>query len=220
MTFTYFPYKPIEIDDGLSIEILNTDLFQSFIREMLSGFETGCEQAVIYEEDKQVAFNSGLVITDLFRFDVNDKKLLTRLTQDIVKRMNIDADFMNRFDNISSQFIQLIKEFTLDEPMEIDYNDVKVEDYVKLFSPRISTVFDGISASLTAFLQFSARFKLYKFIAVVGLNDLLGEDETQEIKRQARACSIPLLLIDHFRHAHKRGEKVLTISEGFDEDIL
>lgn len=222
---------PFQNDIVLSEEYItvfqlnNKKLFNKVANSLyaLSLGQQGEENLVLIDEEKISSFEDEvLFLSDLWHFDYNSKRIITKLLNYIENNYRLDTEFMENFQQ-QVQFIQNgVRDIVEELPFEIEMKAiVTLQDILKMLGVKIAK-FDGytlIERGLTI-IEIVEYFRLYSVIIFCNIKNYLEEYELRELYNQALHCKIKIVMLE-FGMVHDliENEKIWYIDEDYEEFI-
>ena len=150
---------------------------------------------VFSADDKIVpAAKYGAMISDLFHFDLNDKKLLTLL----YKRLENIAfsEKISLFYELTSKSVGFLEEVSFTVPFTLEYNEPQPSDYFKMSGLKFAKVYDTLEEKIACYINVLIELKQCEFIVFVNLKSVLSDEKLEQIYAHCRSEQVGLLLIE------------------------
>ncbi len=158
----------------------------------------------------------GAMITDLFHFDLNDKKLLTLL----YKRLEnvILGDKLLFFNDLTAKTVTLLEEASFSVPFALEYGEPQPSDYLKASGLKFAKVYDTFEEKLVCYINALIDLKKCEFFVFVNLKCVLSDEKLEQIYAYCRSEQVGLLLIENGRRRNLLScEKAVIITEDLCE---
>ena len=205
-------------DDYVQLLIVeNPTEFYKMVSDLDGQFD-GQEGQFAFSIDGQIvpASKYGTMISDLFHFDLNDKKLLNLL----YKRLESVAfgDNLIQFNALTAKVVELLEELSFTVPFALEYDEPQPSDYLKASGLKFAKVYDTLEEKLVCYINASIELKGCEFFIFVNLKSVLSDEKLEQIYAHCRAEQVGLLLIeDGKRRPLLPSEKALIITEDLCE---
>ena len=184
----------------------------------LDGQFDGREGTFVFSTGGQIvpAIKYGAMISDLFHFDLNDKKLLTLL----YKRLESVAfgDKIAFFNDLTAKTVAVLEEFFVFVPFTLEYDELQPSDYLKASGVKFAKVYETLEEKLVCYINALIELKQCEFFVFVNLKSVLSDEKIEQIYAHCRAEQVGLLLIeDGKRRKLLPCEKAVIITEDLCE---
>lgn len=182
--------------------------------------QPGEEDILMTEEDKEIDFEEILFLTDLWHFDCNSKKILTKLFSFIEANYKVDAELMQAFQQ-HLQWIQGgIRESLEELPFNVEMKAmVTLQDVLKMLGVKLARL-EGYSLieKILTIIDIVEQFNLYPAIILCNIKAYLEKNELEELYKHAICCKIKLMIIEYgVPQEELINEKVWYIDEDYEE---
>ena len=197
--------------------IENPTEFYNMVADLDGQFE-GQEGVFVFSQDGQIVSASkyGAMISDLFHFDLNDKKLLNLL----YKRLDSVA-FGDKFaylNELTAKTVSFLEELSFTVPFALDYDEPQPSDYLKASGIKFAKVYETIEEKIVCYINALIELKQCEFFVFVNLKSVLSDEKLEEISAHCRAEQVGLLIIeDSKRRKLLSREKAIIITEDLCE---
>ena len=193
-----------------------TEFYQMVVD--LDGQFDGQEGRFIFSIDGQIvsANKRGAMVSDLFHFDLNDKKLLNLL----YKRLESVAfgDKLIQFNALTAKAVEFLEEVSFTTPFALEYEEPQPADYLKSSGLKFAKVYDTLEEKIICYINALIELKNAEFFVFVNLKSVLSDEKLQEIYAHCRAEQVGVLLIeDGKRRELLSCEKAVIITEDLCE---
>ena len=195
----------------------NPTEFYNMVADLDRQFD-GQEGAFIFSSEGQIvpAYKYGAMISDLFHFDLNDKKLLSLL----YKRLEGVAfgDKLLCFNALTAKAVEFLEEVAFSVPFALEYDEPQPSDYLKVSGLKFSKVYETLEEKIVCYINALIELKQCEFFVFVNLKSVLTDDKLRQIYAHCQAEQVGLLLIeDGKRRALLSCEKAVLITEDLCE---
>ncbi|MBQ8885767.1 MAG: type II-A CRISPR-associated protein Csn2 [Clostridia bacterium] len=188
---------PLILTDGC-VQLLvveNPNEFYSMITDLVEQFD-GAEGAFVFSQNGKIidAAKYGTIISNLFQFDFNDKKLLTLLQ----KRLEEVAfgEKISLFNELSAKTIEFLGELAFFVPFALDYSEPQPIDYLKAAGVKFEKSYDSLEEKLICYINALIELKKSEFFVFINLKSVLDDKRLLNIYEHCFREQIGLLLIE------------------------
>lgn len=189
--------------------------------KMVSGLDgqfDGQEGQFVFSTEGQIvpAGKYGAMISDVFHFDLNDKKLLTLL----YKRLEGGAfgEKIMQFNALTAKAVEFFEELAFTTPFSLEYDEPQPSDYLKAAGLKFAKAYDSLEEKIVCYINVLIELKQCEFFVFVNLKSVLSDEKLEQIYAHCRAEQVGLLLIeDGKRRPLLSCEKAVIITEDLCE---
>ncbi|MBQ8429229.1 MAG: type II-A CRISPR-associated protein Csn2 [Clostridia bacterium] len=205
-------------DEYVSLLIIeNPAEFYNMVSDLDGQFE-GTEGKFVFSMDGQIipAGKYGAMISNLFHFDLNDKKLLNLL----YKRLEGVAfgDKITFFNTLTSKTVEFLEELSFAVPFALEYDEPQPSDCLKAAGLKFAKVYDTLEEKIICYINACIELKKCEFFVFVNLKSVLSDEQLQQVYVHCRAEQVGLFLIeDNKRRTLLSCEKAVIITEDLCE---
>ena len=205
-------------DDYIQLLIIeNPTEFYNMVSDLDRQFD-GQEGDFVFSIDSQIvpAIKYGAMLSDLFHFDLNDKKLLALL----YKRLEsvAFADKILFFNDLTAKAVAFLEEVSFAVPFTLEYDEPQPSDYLKASGLKFAKVYDTLEEKIVCYINALIELKHCEFFVFVNLKSVLSDEKIEQIYSHCRAEQVGLLLIeDGKRRKLLPCEKAVIITEDLCE---
>lgn len=197
--------------------IENPTEFYNMVSDLDRQFD-GQEGQFIFSIDGQIvpAIKYGAMISDLFHFDLNDKKLLTLL----YKRLEGVAfgEKIALFNELTAKAVTFLEDVSFFVPFALEYDEPQPSDYLKASGLKFAKMYDSLEEKIVCYVNALIELKQCEFFVFVNLKSVLSDEKLEQIYAHCRAEQVGLLLIeDGKRRKLLPCEKAVIITEDLCE---
>lgn len=211
----------VHAEYGLSLEMLenmvsvlvieNREMMQELIGELYHQCEGGDGRYVLSAEGKIQAIEKKMeLIINPFSLDINNRKVLTRLYQEMdeLVKENLYKEHMELNAHIAA-FVQRICDLT---QYHITFlQDASSLDIIKLANVRIEVEEMTMLERLTDYIGLMGDLCHYCIVAFVNLKAYLPDDSLENLYEYARYHKVQILLIEDQMRTRLNTEKITII---------
>lgn len=173
-------------------------IFTGFVQELYSQFQGNSGKYVLSEKDKILDLSkSGEIIINPFAIDINDKKIIGKLYNQL-KNLAVSEEYYL----YTQEMIQAIYKYVLDLEQktnhilylekEIDWNGL-----FKAVGVRHESFDENFIQSISRYIKVSCDVFQTKLIVFVNLRSYLSDKEIQEILNDVHYWETHILLIEN-----------------------
>ena len=205
-------------DDSVQLLIVESPTeFYNMVSDLDGQFD-GQEGQFVFSREGQIvsAHKMGAIVSDLFHFDLNDKKLLNLL----YKRLEGEAfgDKLICFNELTAKAVEFLEEIAFTTPFALEYDEPQPSDYMKASGLKFAKVYDTFEEKLICYINALIELKQCEFFVFVNLKSVLSDEKLQQLYAHCRAEQVGLLLIeDSKRRKLLSCEKAVIITEDLCE---
>ena len=195
----------------------NPTEFYRMVSDLDGQFE-GREGVFVFSVGGQIvpAAKYGAMVSDLFHFDLNDKKLLNLL----YKRLESVAfgDKLVCFNELTAKTVAFVEEISFTTPFALEYDEPQPADYLKASGLKFAKVYDTLEEKLVCYINALIELKQCEFFVFVNLKSVLSDEKLDQIYAHCRREQVGLLLMeDNKRRQLLPCEKTVIITEDLCE---
>lgn len=206
------------------IQVKNKKLFQNIMEQIYLNTEGNSDNLKIQlfsSDDEKLDFKDNVyLLTDLYNIDVNNKKMLTKIQEMILKNFNLES--AEKIDEnilkIKSLLLEEINEF----PLELSVKEgISLNDIVKMFNIKIETSnFIDIVRRIESVIDILANLKLASILIIPNLKSYLNNKQTIEIYKYSLYNKINLLIVETNKVRKNKFERILVIDKQFNDYFI
>lgn len=217
MIFThpyYFEEIQLSSDQPYTLIVEDGFMYRNLIHELLIQNQSGTGDFYLSDNGEELDIAHVMtIITDLFSVDPNDRKIITRLIQDIAKEYAGTQAFydvlkaLNKFGCIVCD----------NSSFPLVFNDVvQIPDVAKLLAFHFDEQCEDLMDEFLQYCNLSMQILKKKLFVTVGLKDIINSNEYEATIKTACYQHIPLLMIERHTHDEMDDPKNMTI---IDKDM-
>ena len=199
--------------------IENPSFFYTTVCDLNKQFE-GEIGNYIFSTNNQIISpaKNGDIISNLFNFDLNDKKNLT-LLQKKLESIAFSEKIVN-FNELSSKIIEFIAEVASLLPFTLEYNEPQPIDYFKIAGVKFEKQYDSLEEKIVCYINALIELKKCEFFVFINLKSVLSDEKLKQLYSHCRAEQIGLLLIESGKlRPLLTQEKAIIITEDLCEIV-
>ena len=206
---------PLTISDEY-VQLLiieNPTEFYKMVSDLDGQFD-GQEGTFVFSLDGQIvsAGKLGAMISDLFHFDLNEKKLLTLLYKRL-ESVAFGEKFL-QFNTLTAKTVEFLEEIAFTLPFALSYDEPQPSDYLKASGLKLAKVYETLEEKIVCYINALIELKGCEFFVFVNLKGVLSDEKLEQIYAHCRAEQVGLLLIeDGKRRKLLSCEKAVIITE-------
>ena len=158
----------------------------------------------------------GGMVSDIFHFDLNDKKVLNLL----YKKMESFAFGENvlDFNELNSKLIHLLGEIADSLPFSLEYDEPQPIDYFKTAGVKFEKNYDSLQEKIICYINALIELKSCEFFIFVNLKSVLSDEKLLQIYNHCALEQVGLLLIESSKSRPLLNcEKAIIITEDLCE---
>lgn len=211
------------------LHIQNGTLFARIIgsiNSLINGVEELNEKIIFIDEDEKImkASKDIMLITDIWNFDFNQKKIQSALFQKIEKIYQQEyerlSDFQTHFQSLQINAMDVWE----DLPFEFEYKDsIGVQEYLKLLGLKIA-MGDRDSKIIDIVLMIIdvvEYFGIAKLVVFTNLKLYLSQKELEEVYKYIMYKKVMVLLLEIGDEKEcVKNEKILFVDSDYDEIMM
>ncbi len=213
---------PLILDSGspavLSIE--NSKEYYNFVTEFEKAFSGEESKFSFWNGNESVSpEKQGEIIVSPFYFEMTDKKIVNLLYKKLQNNFN-DGAFITEFNEINAKIETFLYDLCSTVDFSLGHECVSLESLLKVCSVKPSETYDNLLEKLICYINIFTELKAISFFVLVGVTDVLSEEELILLYRHCELNKIELLLVERGR-TEKRGnnERKIIITEDLCEIV-
>lgn len=171
--------EPVELQAGhfCCLTIENTIEFRRIVEDLLDEKS----RLMFFDENQQLDNKYIEVIDDIYRIDLNDKRIISKVMKNLETRMNDETMFvetLNLIEKINEFTSMLI--FESDLPLEFD-EEFNKQTFFKAIGIRVRDDSASFLEHILEYLSLLLKFANIKIFAFINLQLYLDENELTEL---------------------------------------
>lgn len=159
----------------------------------------------------------GMMVSDLFHFDLNDKKIINLL----YKKMETVAfgEKIKNYNELTSKTTAFIEDLAYTVSFSIDYNELQPVDFLKLASVKFAKTYESLEEKIICYINALIELKNCEFFVFVNLKSVLNDEKLLKIYVHCRLEQVGLVLIESCKKERPLlpCEKAIIITEDLCE---
>ena len=173
----------------------NPSEFYQMVSDLHGQFE-GVHGNFVFSREGQIidASKCGVMVSNLFDFDVNDKKILTLLQKKL--ETVAFAEKIAQFNELSSKTIAFLEELAFCVPFSLAYNEPQPMDYLKAAGVKFEKNYDSLEEKIICYINVLIELKKCDFFVFVNLKSVLSDEKLLQVYAHCRREQVGLLLIE------------------------
>ncbi len=184
--------------DNMICELVldSADVFRSFLCELHHQFETAEDFLILSSNDKELVLNkSAEIVSDPFGIDLNNKKLIGRIYQDLISESKeLKAEKVYEVQNMLENYIM---ELCDNSEYSITYDhDPDFAGILRSFNVRVDTEDFDVINRLVSYIRLVHRVLHTSLFIFVNVRDFLNDDMMELFYRSIRKEEIYIFMIE------------------------
>lgn len=189
-----------EFKENCVAELLieSPELFQYFIGGLFRQYNGEEDFIILSENEKELALNkTSSIIIDPFHIDINNRKMLARIYQDIIRDyQESNMESILDLQNSINRFLLDICEHS-EYAMVYDDNSDLV-DLLKLFNVRFDSDENDFACNIISYIKIAHRILGHSLFVFVNLKTFLPRNVMGEFYQTIRYEKVNIVLIERF----------------------
>ena len=136
----------------------------------------------------------GGIISDLFRFDLNDKKVVNLLHKKL-EGIAVGEKFA-LFHELSAKIMEFLSEVSYCVPFSLDYNELQPTDYFKSAGVKFEKNYDSLEEKIICYINALIELKQCEFFVFVNLKSVLSDEKLAKVYEHCRLEQVGVLLVE------------------------
>lgn len=217
MISSYKYFEPIMIseDSIYTLVIENGHEYRNLVRDLCLQSQFNVGEFVLSSNNEILDFTKNCeILTDMFKVDINDRRILTKLQKQIVEEYAGSDDYYKT--------VLMLNEFGTKIVNHSEYSlsfnaDMSLSDVVRALGIRIAEdVERSLLEQIVDYCTLCKRLLNKRLFLTVGFKDLMSEEEYEEFKKMIEYNKIPLLMLERHTHDTLDDHSAMTI---IDKDL-
>ena len=197
----------------------NPSEFYNMVLDLNTQFD-GSEGDFVFSCENKIisASKVGAMVSNLFSFDLNDKKILNLL----FKKMEGCALGQNvaLFNELNSKSVEFLEEIAFNMPFLLEYDEPQPTDYFKMAGVKFSNNYDSLEEKIICYINVLIELKKAEFFIFVNLKSVLSDEKLQRVYNHCLSEQVGLLLIENCKvRPLLQCEKAVIITEDLCEIV-
>lgn len=173
----------------------NPEEFYAMVFDLNRQFD-GEQGAFVFSRNGQTVdvCKNGTIISDLFHFDLNDKKIITAL----YKRLEQVAlgEKIILFNELTSKTMAFISELAFEIPFAIEYGEPQPSDYFKISGLKFEKNYENLEEKIICYINALIELKGCDFFIFVNLKSVLNDERLLRLYEHCNREQVGVLLIE------------------------
>ena len=195
----------------------NPNQFYNMVLDLVEQFDGKDGKFVFSQEGKIVSADKyGALVSNLFNFDLNDKKVLSLLHKRIESISYGEKVIL--FNELSAKTVEFLEEIAFCVPFSLDYNEPQPIDFFKMVGVKFEKQYDSLEEKIVCYINALIELKKCEFFIFVNLKSVLSDEKLKNIYAHCLSEQVGLLLVeDAKRRPLLSQEKAIIITEDLCE---
>ena len=191
----------------------NQKVFAEFLEKLMQNKETEKDEIILSEgESKLIVHKCMDMVYSPLLVDLNSKRILTRLYQEITEIVN--EEFSEEKEAINAGIITFLDNLLLKLPYPLTFNlDMDLVALFKQYDIRMELENVSLLERLVNYIHIEQMLCGTKVIVFINIKDYLDNEQLQELYKTAFYHKIHLLLIESKKKDVLSGEKYCIIDK-------
>lgn len=215
--------KLVNAEYGLDIDFKENEVYvviiehpiilSEIIDEIYRQSNGGDGNFVISENDKLLTFNKEIaLILEPFTINCNDKRILTRLYQEL--KTQVDEYMSEETMNLNSIIYDYLDKATLKVPYLTTYKlDFDIAGLFKLLDVELECIEESLFEKIINYVKAITQLCGFKYVIFLNLKNFLTINELKSLYEFAFYNKISLILLESSLHTIVQGEKTCIIDK-------
>lgn len=190
---------PIELncDSPFVLCFENPKEYYNTVQEFVAAFRGECSEFTFWSgDDKISAEKSGEILVDIFSFELTDKKIISLLHKRLQQNFN-ENDLIFKFQKVKAASEQFILELCATEEFALEYNEVSLEALLKICNVKPERNYNSLLEKIICYLNILEELKGVCNFVLVGVKNVLNDEELCQLYRHCQLHKLSLLLIEY-----------------------
>ena len=214
--------EPISIDDEVVMVLVeeNPNEFYYVVQELMKQINGESGDFVFTINEKIINPEKvGTIISDVFNFDINDKKILNLIYKKLEKS-SYDSDIVSQISLVNNQVINYLDTLIFKENFSLEYEEISPIEIFKASSLKIRNDYENLVEKIVSYINLMVELKNCKFFVFVNLKSVINNDELLQIYKHCKLEKVGLLLIESSERSRLKNEKMVIITEDLCEILV
>lgn len=207
-------------DNPFLLCIENPNEFYRVVTELVSAFNGEKSEFTFWENDKQINADSvGEILTELFTFDLTDKKTVSLLHKKLQQNFSQSA-LLFEFEKVKAEAEKFLVAVCEEENFSLEYGEIQFDTLLKACAVKPEKTYDTLLEKIVCFINIYIELKGCYVFAFVGLKSVLDDEELKLLYKHCQLHKVSLLLIENSAHrALTDNERAIIITQDLCEII-
>ena len=197
----------------VTLVIESPDIYLDFLTRLCKQADGGDEFCVLSENDKELKFDkTACILTDLLHIDINDRKLLGKLYQDIEGEvLNADAE---QFRTLKTEMERMVLSVCEKSEYSLTYTpEPAISGLFKMYDLRFDTDEDDFCSKIVDAVRIYHRILGMTLFVMVNLRMYLSNEKAENLLKTLTYENINILCIERFEPNKLDIEKHFILDE-------
>ena len=197
----------------ITLIIEKPDIYLDFLTRLCRQYEDGDDFCIISENDKELKFDkTACIMTDLLHIDINDRKLLGKLYQDIEDEiLNADAE---QFLTLKTEMERLVLSVCENSEYSLTYTpEPALSGLFKMYDLRFDTDEDDFCSKIVDAVRIYHRILGITLFVMVNFRMYLSNEKAENLLKTLTYENINILCIERFEPDKLDIEKHFILDE-------
>ena len=173
--------------------------FYKAVNDLNGQFEGGAGAFVFSRCGEIVSAEKyGMMVCDLFHFDLNDKKVLNLLYKQL-ERNALEGEYMPAFYAINGKTVEFLEKLFYSVPFALTYDEPQPLEVFKAVGIKFEKVYESLEEKIICYINAMIELKKCEFFIFVNLKNVLNDEKLELLYRHCQAEKVGLLLIEHYK---------------------
>ena len=190
--------------------IENPGTFAEIIWDLQKQLEGEDRQIVLSDDEKLLSSKYIEIIIDPFRLDINNRKVIGRLYQELKEISN--EDFLDYVGNLCTETVNYLEDLSSKLPYSISFNtELDPVNLFKLYDLKLEVETESLLQKLIEYLKVISALCGIKLVIFVNIKNYFNNIQILELYKTAFYCKINLFLIEATQNIRLAGEKIFIL---------
>lgn len=188
----------IELDPARPVLLCleNPKEYYKTVNEFIAAFRGEISEFTFWNGEEVIsAEKAGEILTEIFSFELTDKKIISLLHKRLLCDSN-ESDLICKFQKVKAENEKFLLELFASEEFALEYNEFTVEALLKICNVRPEKNYSTLLDKIICYLNIFAELKGVSNFVLVGLKNVLDDDELHLLYHHCRLHKLSLLLIE------------------------
>lgn len=177
--------------------IENPAEFYKTVTSLLCIMEGGSGEFVFSRSGKEIsAEKTGCMVSDLFVFTPNDKKILTLLYKKLTDSALSSVNLLT-FNELNTKILQFIENITYQLPFDLNYAELHPADCFKAVGLKFNEENESLLEKIICYINLSVELRETEFFVFVNLKSVLGDKDLRALYKHCRLEKVGLLIVEN-----------------------
>lgn len=159
---------------------------------------------------------SGIMLCDLFHFDLNDKKILNLLYKKL--ETNVFGEKLPYFYKTNSINTAFIEDIAYTVPFLLEYDEPQPLDYFKALNLKFAKTYTSLEEKIICYVNALIELKKCEFFIFVNLKSVLSDEKLLQFYNHCQKEQVGILLIESKKQRNSLpSEKTIIITNDLCE---